>query len=537
MRVVRRGRGPRSVLLGLIAGLCAFAIPAATANADPWECDAFGYLFQTDQATPDDHLVQQVDLVSGDAPEIAQTPEAVNAVGYNVLDDFMYGTQFTFDAGGDLDTVSIVQIHDDGSADDLGLPPEMAATVAATGTGFHIGDVDANGHYWVAGPGVAAGTLDWFQVDLTTPTPTVLSQGTLPPPPNGGAGADWAWVNGAFYAVGGATGGADSRLLSFAPGAATWTDNGPLPIVGPTAGFGAVFVDAAGFLYASRNSDGFIFRINPANGATILVTDQGPASTGNDGARCADAPIPTITVTKTVDGRVDPADQFTVGLEDDGGTVLDSATTSGTDTSASTTNWPVSQGETYTITDAMAAGSASSLDEYDTSIECTDAQGDDAATGGAAPNWTLTVAVATDYTCEVTNAAVRDPRLTVRKRANRGTVRPGQRITYRIMVRNRGDGAASPATVCDRLPSTLTLVRASGSRRVSARRHCWTVNVRPGASRTFKVVARVKPGARSDKARNVATANARGTRVRRSPSTVRISPAPVCPAWLVKTAC
>src|SRR5690606_27560519 len=47
-----------------------------------------------------------------------------------------------------------------------------------------------------------------------------------------------------------------------------------------------------GFLYTSRNSSGDIFRVDVASLEAALFS-TGPTATGNDGARCAIAPIPT----------------------------------------------------------------------------------------------------------------------------------------------------------------------------------------------------------------------------------------------------
>jgi uncharacterized repeat protein (TIGR01451 family) len=274
-----------------------------------------------------------------------------------------------------------------------------------------------------------------------------------------GSPADWAFIDGAFYGIAGAIpAGGDARLVSFTPGATTLVDEGALPVVGADASFGAVFADAAGFLYGSRNSDGFIFRVNPATDGTILVTDEGPASANNDGARCADAPIPTITVTKTVDGRVSPEDQFTVGLAEDTEDELTSATTSGDETTASTTNWPVSQDATYTISDAMADGSPTPLEEYMKSIECTDADGNTVETGGSEPNWTLTVADATDYTCNVTNQAVTDLGIT---KSAPATVDRGGQVTWTMTVTNNGPSGSSGSTVTDSLPAGITSAASS----------------------------------------------------------------------------
>src|SRR5581483_5459446 len=203
---------------------------------------------------------------------------------------------------------------------------------------------------------------------------------------------DWSWINGALYSV-----NTSNQLVKFTP--ATGFVN--LGAVSVSGGIGATYTDGK-YLYAGVNANGDVYRIDIATLASVKVSSGQPTS-GNDGARCASAPIPTITVKKQVAGRNAPADQFTVGLKTSAGVSLTTATTMGTATTASTTNWPVSQGATYTITDAMAAGSANSLSSYTATISCVDKAGNPVTTGGSSPNWTLNVASATDYTCTVTN--------------------------------------------------------------------------------------------------------------------------------------
>lgn len=62
--------------------------------------------------------------------------------------------------------------------------------------------------------------------------------------------------------------------------------------VGEDGVFGAVYFDVTGNLYISRNNDGKIFRVNTNwNYPVAEFFANGPASSNNDGARCALAPI------------------------------------------------------------------------------------------------------------------------------------------------------------------------------------------------------------------------------------------------------
>jgi uncharacterized repeat protein (TIGR01451 family) len=491
----RRRRGVGAGLVAVLA-LMVMAFAAPTASAAPFSCDAFGYLFQT--PTLGTNNVQQIDLATGENTVIGQTPDQVNGVGYNVVDDYFYAW--------DYDISQVVRINDDLSLTPLGVPTGPGGTVDAS-HGYNIGDIDASGHYWMAGAD------DWYEIDLTTPTPTVLRAGTITYTPGFNFGADWAWIRGSLYFTAADATTNEAHLMRFNPATGTFSDVFPgglgYSVINPATGntdlAGAVYADASGYLYASYNGTGQIWRIDPVTGQGLLVAPNGPPSGLNDGARCAEAPIPTITVTKTVDGRVRPADQFTVGLVKPDGTTGDSKTTSGTQTTVSTTNFPASQGKTYGITDAMASGSPTPLGEYIKSIECKDSDGNTVPTGGSAPNWTLDVANATAYTCNVTNRARAD--LKLEKSATPTPAVPGTNETYSLKVTNSGPSTATNVRVSDPLPAGLSFVSAgSGCTEANKTVTCTAAEIAPGASRTFTVTARIASSVDScDQLRNTAS--------------------------------
>jgi uncharacterized repeat protein (TIGR01451 family) len=482
-----RRRGVHAALGAVLALLAiAVAAPGASAQQQAWSCDAFGYLFQTQSGAASSEIVQ-VDLATGEQNPVGVvgTPPpggsaTVNAVGYNPVDDYFYANMATVPAGGVLVT-SVVRIHPDGSVDDLGAPTGPGGSVDPT-VGYHIGGVDPQGHYWMAN------ATNWYEIDLTTPIPTVLRSGTMTNEPPGRGIADWAWTNGALHSISSTAAGEPARLVRFNPTTGVVEDVGPVGF--DAGGIGAVFVDAAGYLYASQNANNDIYRIDTTTRQTIRASVGTGISPGNDGARCALAPVPTITVTKTVEGRVRPDDQFTVTLFRPDGSEATSATTSGTETSVSTVNFPASQGQTYTITDAMAPGSPTPLAEYGTSIVCTDADGNSVPAGGASPSWTLNVAEATTYECNVTNSAVAD--VVLEKSASPSPVVPGEDVTYELTVTNNGPATAVGEMVTDELPEQVEFESASpGCSEVDGTVTCAAGDLAPGASATFMIRGRV----------------------------------------------
>ncbi|HMJ04547.1 MAG TPA: hypothetical protein VK506_16515, partial [Conexibacter sp.] len=471
-----------STLLALLA----MGLGASSASAAPWDCDAFGYLFQAPTGSPPGEI-QQIDLATGRFSTLGSTvpDDVLNAVGYNVLDDYFYAW--------DLTTSSMVQVNDD-----LTLTPVPSGGFP----GGVVGDVDDRGHYWAW-----TGT-DIYEIDYAPGSPTygqVLR--TTPigaaPPTITSAGADWAWINGFLYMIG-ADAANRSHLVRVNPATGARVDLTPGGFGFTNTGVGAVYADANGYLYGSDNATGNLVRVDPRTLRFIRLPTATSANS-NDGARCASAPIPTVTVTKAVDARVRAGDQFTVGLVAPGGRLADSATTSGTDTTASTVDWPVTQNGTYTITDAMTASSPTPIGEYVQSIACVDRGGNPVPTGGNVGSWTLLVANATDYTCTVSNRAAAD--LSLVKTSSPSPAIPGTNQTYTLRVTNNGPSSAIGASVSDPLPNGLTFVSATqGCTFANGTVTCSMGDLAPNATRTFTVTTSVAADLGAGTLENTATA-------------------------------
>ncbi|WP_157973785.1 DUF7927 domain-containing protein [Desertihabitans aurantiacus] len=247
-----------------------------------WQCEPTGLLFQNPNATPPLNIVN-VDLVTGDtpAPQIVEG-WTVNGVGYNVQDDYIYG----WGTHPDTSRTGLVRVGSDGSVVFLGMPTGDADAVAAFPGGGAVGDVDPNNQYWSYNPNNG----DWFQVDLATNT--LVDWGNAPTP-GLTSGVDWAFVPGtnklwrlpANAALG------STSLIGFDITTHTWTTPVDLGPVSDNV-TGATFADPNGNLYASYNSTGEIWRVDTETNTAALLAPEGPISAGNDGARCANAPLP-----------------------------------------------------------------------------------------------------------------------------------------------------------------------------------------------------------------------------------------------------
>ena len=195
-----------------------------------WSCDAFGYLFQSPNAST--HSVTKIDLATGAATSVGSTSSDVNAVGYNVLDNYFYGYSQTLNG--------IVRVNGDLSLTFLGNPTGLGTT------NYSIGDFDDAGHLFLT-TNPAGTTAAWREVDLAPGSPTygtVIGSGNMVTPAayDNSTAADWSWIDGLFYRVVANPQGA-SALFSFDPTTGAVTNLGATGITFNGAN-GATYADA-----------------------------------------------------------------------------------------------------------------------------------------------------------------------------------------------------------------------------------------------------------------------------------------------------
>lgn len=280
-----------AAIVALSAMFVAAPKPTTKTNAAPFSaCNTHGLLYQY----PDGNntTVFAIDMVTGQSdPPATPTPtpqisgRTINAVGYNVHDNFVYGWDNTAD--------NLVRIHEDFTVEDLTI------TGFTTTTNIIIGDVDENGHYWFIDGNGSSNGQDYYAIDVNTSgtTVSIVDSGTISGiPASHTAGADWAYVPGGdgLYRVMHDTANNQGDLLVFDRSSGAFSsvgliDQSQLPHTDLKEG--AFYADADGFLYASDNDDGNIYRVNVQD-ATASFFSNGPASNANDGARCANAHIP-----------------------------------------------------------------------------------------------------------------------------------------------------------------------------------------------------------------------------------------------------
>jgi uncharacterized repeat protein (TIGR01451 family) len=86
------------------------------------------------------------------------------------------------------------------------------------------------------------------------------------------------------------------------------------------------------------------------------------------------------------------------------------------------------------------------------------------------------------------------PPIVIDKTTRTRVARPGDLVTYRVTVRNRGHAPVRGLQACDRRPRALRFVRSTARlRRAAGRRLCLTTGrLRPGQRRTFRATFRLR---------------------------------------------
>ncbi|KAL2752559.1 hypothetical protein ACRALDRAFT_1083264 [Sodiomyces alcalophilus JCM 7366] len=205
----------------------------------------------------------------------------INAIGYNTLDDYIYGTVENGDG-----TSSVIRIDAKGGS--VVFPDIVVPGIQL------IGDIDGEGNLWFG-----RGNSMWYKVDLNSDSPTfgeIVDSGELNSPRNM---ADWAYVPGGgdyLWTILYSGGGTNSALARWSTTTHEWEIIEELGDVAGENRWGAMYPAGDGTLYASENVSGDIwqFRIPIEEGDRVLyekITD-GPPSGSNDGARCFFAPAP-----------------------------------------------------------------------------------------------------------------------------------------------------------------------------------------------------------------------------------------------------
>ena len=279
---------------GLGLGLCGLVGFTEVSVAAPFAaCPAQAFLTQSKPA-----LLYGVDLTTGGFGSLGDlgTPDKLNAMGFSVHDSYLYSWHYA--------DQTLARIHANYTIESLALNPSLPMD-------YFVGDVAVTENaYYMYRRSNSYGGL--WRIALDPADPEYLS-------PTQVADANTLRLkifDLAFHPNDGHAYSVDSRgrlwRIDVSDGSST-----NLGDVGQSGTFGAVYFDDTGTLYISRNKDGKIFSIGVQNAApTAELFSYGPASSNNDGARCALAPVLPPS-DPTMDFGDAPA-SYGTWLEDDG---------------------------------------------------------------------------------------------------------------------------------------------------------------------------------------------------------------------------
>ncbi|WP_435276027.1 LruC domain-containing protein [Psychrobium sp. nBUS_13] len=252
--------------------LISAVVGAANTQATPFtDCPTEAFLVQDKIAN-----LYGVQLATGFYEKISPTDwgqEKMNALAFNVHDRYLYAFNYYYGTIVKLDSnyqLTVIPVED--------MPNK----------GFYVGDIAvAENVYYLYRPGNDYGL---FRIPLDESAPDYLQMTKVV----NGSVLNHAIYDLAFHPSNGFAYSVDrwGNLLKIDVQSGT---SETLSNVGQSGTFGAVYFDVTGNLYISRNSDGYIFRINTNwNYPVAEFFAYGPSSSNNDGARCALAPIVSL---------------------------------------------------------------------------------------------------------------------------------------------------------------------------------------------------------------------------------------------------
>jgi hypothetical protein len=238
----------------------------------PFSCDINAYLFQNND-------VYTIDLASGSSYEIATdiTTGNINATGYNPVDGYIWGSLSSPEK-------TIVRIGENFNTTNFYIA-ELPSSDR------NIGDVSANGIYYLKGDGTT-----YYKIDLDPNSATFAQHQSTESLSQNISIDDWAFnaVDGNLYAVEKIT----NILYRIDPSNGNIETIGEVPILsGLTYTYDAVYFDADGRLYVSASETGTIFvvqNVQDLDGLNAIDSNLfafGPSSSSSDGARCPTAPV------------------------------------------------------------------------------------------------------------------------------------------------------------------------------------------------------------------------------------------------------
>ncbi|WP_179319681.1 DUF6923 family protein [Winogradskyella helgolandensis] len=258
------------------------------ANA-PFNCDdGFGYIL-TNVSSSNGNVtgLYSFDLSTNALsvikdPIIAETntSQFINAIGYNVIDNFLYGIL--------QGSSKVVKIDSNGDI-------ELLDVTGFTGSNYASGDIDENGILYLFG------SSKFVAIDLNPSSPDYLVANTVLQHSNSVNDMAFSPVNNKLYML---TSSGSRLLYEFDPVTNTITNLGSVSGLQSESSnsFGTAYMDALGNMYVANNSSGNTYKIATPHlgGTTATFYSNLPGVIPGDGARCPSQPTKPIAIADSV---------------------------------------------------------------------------------------------------------------------------------------------------------------------------------------------------------------------------------------------
>ncbi|UPQ78268.1 gliding motility-associated C-terminal domain-containing protein [Flavobacterium azooxidireducens] len=294
------------------------AVATACVNLPPFDCeDGLGYII-TNSNTSGAQInyisgLQSFNLTTATVTLIDNqlidhpTHRFVNAIGYNVVDNYLYGIrQYTNE---------VVRIGSDGNVQIL----PTVGSVLNPAIRYESGDVSPDGILFA----YSTDSARMYSINLNTAAADYLTPVQRTSTSSGLAFDDFAFspIDGMVYGV---TRGSASRLFRFNPTTNTFTNIGGISGLASTDGvtYGTAFMDNLGNLFFANNVSGNTYRIATphlatGNVAATMLTDLNV--TPGDGARCPNQAVDPVAVADTGCANPSGTTSFVVATNDNVG--------------------------------------------------------------------------------------------------------------------------------------------------------------------------------------------------------------------------
>lgn len=266
----------------LVASCLCFQARGQVAQAAPFTCSGSAIFYQT-QTTIGTQLYA-LNTATASYTLLGGSAEALNAIGYNTTDDYIYGYLTT---SADPNRNNFVRLHNDGTVELLGIPTGLTYDTAPSG------DFDQSGsHYQIVG------TTGDYQLARTVLSPS-LSVSYTPVTGSVISIQDLVYSDGKLYGL------SPTQLMEVDIDTATTTVK-DLTSALPVGAYGAAWVAVGGEMYFSHNNSGTIYQVfdyDTSDPYAVPVLSTGNNAFGNDGASCSLAQTTIELITASDDNN------------------------------------------------------------------------------------------------------------------------------------------------------------------------------------------------------------------------------------------